>query len=51
MVQLAPRIAADTVARYREVAIDDVDYEAVFEVAELEAALAFRREIPRTWPA
>ena len=46
MVQLAPRIAADTVARYREVAIDDVDYEAVFEVAELEAALAFRREIP-----
>ncbi len=46
MVQLAPRIAATTVARYREVAIDDVDYEAVFEVAELEAALAFRREIP-----
>jgi len=46
MVQLAPRIAADTVARYREVAIDDVDYEAVFEVAELEDAIAFRREIP-----
>jgi hypothetical protein len=46
MVQLAPYLVADSVESYRADAIDGDSVEAIFDPAELEQGLAFRRSIP-----
>ena len=46
MVQLAPYLVADSVESYRSDSIDGDSVEAVFDPAELEQGLAFRRAIP-----
>jgi threonine dehydrogenase-like Zn-dependent dehydrogenase len=46
MVQLAPYLVADSVDSYRTDHIDGDTVEAVFEPAELDQGLAFRRSIP-----
>jgi 2-polyprenyl-6-methoxyphenol hydroxylase-like FAD-dependent oxidoreductase len=45
MVSLAPYLIADSIESYREDTIDGQDVEAIFEPAELEAGLAYRRAI------
>jgi 2-polyprenyl-6-methoxyphenol hydroxylase-like FAD-dependent oxidoreductase len=46
MVQLAPYLVADSVESYRTDSIDGDSVEAVFDPAELEQGLTFRRSIP-----
>jgi hypothetical protein len=46
MVALAPYLIADSIEAYREDAIDGQDVEAIFDRAELEARLAYRRSVP-----
>ena len=46
MVQLAPYLVADSVESYRTDYIDGDTIAAVFEPAELDEGLAFRRSIP-----
>ena len=43
MVSLAPYLVADTIESYKTDSIDGQDVEAIFEPAELEAGLAYRR--------
>ena len=45
MVQLAPYLVADSVESYRADAIDGDSVEAIFDPAELEEGLAYRRSI------
>ncbi len=45
MVSLAGYLVADSIESYREDPIDGQDIEAIFEPAELEAGLAYRRSI------
>ena len=45
MVQLAPYLVADSVESYRTDAIDGDSVEAIFDPAELEEGLAYRRSI------
>jgi hypothetical protein len=46
MVQLAPYLVADSVESYRADTIDGDSVEAIFDPAELDQGLAFRRSIP-----
>ena len=46
MVQLAPYLVADSVQSYRTDHIDGDNVDAVFDPAELDESLAFRRSIP-----
>jgi 2-polyprenyl-6-methoxyphenol hydroxylase-like FAD-dependent oxidoreductase len=45
MVKLAPYLVADSVESYRADHLDGENVEAIFDAAELEAGLAFRRSI------
>ena len=47
MVQLAPYLVADSVASYCIDYIDEESVQAVFDLAELNEALAFRQSIPQ----
>ncbi|HEU5010514.1 MAG TPA: hypothetical protein VFT33_07460 [Gaiellaceae bacterium] len=46
MVQLAPYLVADSLESYQDDVIDADSIEAIFDRAELEQGLAFRRSIP-----